>query len=116
MHIGQAVNMTIKEGVRHSSPEVLSVALSVLVIALVIIWTGVAISILATQAKLWIYGVVILGAVGFRIIWSYSRRRIRDRPRQGNRFMNPQLTKMIALVKASSVKGRARYKTWIRIY
>ena len=116
MQIGQAVNMTIKEGVRHSSPEVLSVALSVLVVALVVIWTGFAISIIAAQAKLWVYGIVILGAAGFRIIWSYSRRRIRNRPRQGNRFMDPQLTKMIALVKASSVKGRGRYKTWIRIY
>ncbi len=70
MQIGQAVNMTIKEGVRHSSPEVLSVALSVLVIALVAIWTGFVISIIATQAKLWLWGIAILGVVVLKILFS----------------------------------------------
>ena len=111
MQIGQAVNMTVEEGVRHSSPEVLSVALSVLVVALVVIWTGFAISIIATQAKLWVYGIVILGAAGFRIIWSYSRRRIRNRPWQRKRFIHPQLTKTIDLVKASPEHETRRYKT-----
>ena len=111
MQIGQAVNMTVEEGVRHSTPEVLSVTLSVLVIALITIWTGFVISMIATQAKLWLYGIVILGAVGLKIILSYSMRRIRNRPWQRKQSIHSQLTKMLNLVKASPEHKTRRYKT-----
>ena len=70
MQIGQAVNITTEEGVRNIIPGILTGVTLLLVIVLIILWTGFLISIIATHAKLWIWGAAILGAVVIKILIS----------------------------------------------
>ena len=70
MQIGQAVNITVEEGVRHITPGLLSRMILVLVIVLITLWTGLFIGIIATQANLWLCGIAILGAVGLKTLLS----------------------------------------------
>ena len=107
MQIGQAVNITVEEGVRHITPGLLSGMISVLVIVLITLWTGLLISIIVTQAKLWLYGIVILGAVGLKIILSKVPWRIRLKTLQSTSVRRqPTHSQLTKTLKSSQGKLR----------
>ena len=101
MQIGQAVNITVEEGVRHITPGLLSGMVLVLVIVLITLWTGLFIGIIATQANLWLCGIAILGVMGLKILFSKVPWKTRFKRLQTSlaRIQTPQtqLTKTLSI-------------------